>query len=389
MRANLEQMVEGDERIELHGPVPPSSVPGLLQRHHAVVVPSLWECWPNVGLEALRANRPILATPVGGLAEMAAPGDGPAAGFLAEDVGERTVGDLLERVAASPHDLVEAAGGDGPRRRFEALVDDEGTVEEYRRLAGLRPRAPRRPRAAAAAPLVSIVVPYFRLDRYVEETVATLCAQTYEHVEVLVVNDGSLRPEDRVLEELQERWPVEVVTHANSGLGAARNFGIRASRGAYVLPFDADDLLDPGFVARCVDVLEADPDVHYVTSWLAYVDEDAEPDPALGDGFQAVSNASTILDTINASGSALAVFRRSVFDDVDYEVDLTSYEDWLLYRELAARGVHGHVIPERLIRYRVRTRSMLRADGMPARERLFEELEAHYRRRLTRWTQAS
>ena len=73
MRAMLELMVGGDPRVELREPVPRSQVAGLFASHDLVVLPSLWECWPTVGLEALERNRPLLATPTGGLTEMVEP----------------------------------------------------------------------------------------------------------------------------------------------------------------------------------------------------------------------------------------------------------------------------------------------------------------------------
>ncbi len=390
LRDNVALTVAGDERVRLLGQVDPRDVPALLADHDAIVVPSLWECWPNVALEALRANRPLLATPVGGLAEMAGEGPGDRAGWHVRDTGVPALRDALERLSASPAEIAEVVALDGPRRRFEALVEREGTLRAYEALAERRrERRERHGRSAARRarrPLVSVVVPYFRLEQYVGETVESLLGQTYPELEVLVVNDGSLREEDRVLERLAARLPIEVVTQPNSGLGAARNFGIRLARGRYVLPFDADDLLDPSFVARCVEVLEEDRAVSYVTSWIAYMNEEGRPDERFGDGWHPISNDSILLDDVNTAGSALALFRREVFEEVEYETDLTSYEDWLFYQELQVRGLFGHVIPERLVHYRLRASSMLRTTGVPSMERIHQERRAHFRRNRVRWT---
>ena len=74
LRSQLELMVSEDERIEIADPVPRDEVGAFIERHDVVVIPSLWECWPNVAREALLHNRPILGTPVGGLTEMVVPG---------------------------------------------------------------------------------------------------------------------------------------------------------------------------------------------------------------------------------------------------------------------------------------------------------------------------
>ena len=70
MRDQLGLMVADDPRIEFRDEVPRSDLPQLIAEHHAVVLPSLWECWPNTALEALRVNRPVIATPTGGFVEM-------------------------------------------------------------------------------------------------------------------------------------------------------------------------------------------------------------------------------------------------------------------------------------------------------------------------------
>jgi hypothetical protein len=76
-----------------------------------------------------------------------------------------------------------------------------------------------------------------------------------------------------------------------------------------------------------------------------------------------------------------------VFDaGFSYSQDLTSFEDWSLYRDLGENGYEGLVIPERLFRYRVRPESMLRKIGAPRRERLMRELDTHLVEGRIEWT---
>ena len=89
-------------------------------------------------------------------------------------------------------------------------------------------------------------------------------------------------------------------------------------------------------------------------------------------------------------GDAAAVIRRRVFErGFWYSQDLTSYEDWQFYRELHAAGLHGHGIPERLLRYRVRGGSMLRDIGLPLEARLRCEMDAHLIERGIEWESRS
>ena len=153
-----------------------------------------------------------------------------------------------------------------------------------------------------------------------------------------------------------------MIAQPNSGLGAARNLGVELSRGAYVLPLDADNLLEAGFVARCVAAMEADPEIAYVTSWLRYIDERGRPWKGTEEVLRPIGNSSRAVEELNVAGDAVAVFRRSVFDaGLRYSPDVAGFEDWALYREMRQRGLVGHVIPEPLIDYRIRDDSMMRA----------------------------
>jgi glycosyltransferase involved in cell wall biosynthesis len=232
---------------------------------------------------------------------------------------------------------------------------------------------------------VSVVIPYYRMHRFVAETVRSVLHQTYPRIEVIVVNDGSFEPADVVLAELARRHPLRVLSQANRGLSGARNFGIAQTRGRYVLPLDADNVLEPTFVERCVALLEADDELAYVTAWNRYVDEQGVPFAAPNEGYRPVGNWTPIVEERNVAGDGTAVLRRSVFDRHRFSEDLTSYEDWALYRELHRAGRHGHVIPEMLWRYRVREDSMLREVGLRHDARLAGEMEAHIREKEMEW----
>ena len=383
LRRQLELMAEGDSRITFLDAVPRHEVGKVIEQHHLVVVPSLWECWPNVGREALMHNRPLLATDVGGLRAMARPG---VSGFLAPDTTPaglaRAVSDLLADTT-QVRSLVEAGG---PRRVYEELVDPAALVAGYERLSSQPSSRPAR--VAARPPLVSVVIPYYRLEEHVRETVESVARQTYPRLEVVLVNDGCFRPEDSVLDRLQRELGVRVISTPNSGLSTARNNGVAVSRGRYILPLDADDVLHPGAVERFVDVLERRPELAYVTSWVEYMSEDGR---RLRDhpGYRPLGNWSGLLEQTNVAGSATALFRRTVFDDFSYHPDLTSYEDWYLYQELRDDGRHGAVVPEYLIAYRVRSDSMTRSIAIDNREVLRAEMAAHLEERRITWQPSS
>lgn len=388
MRGQLQLLSGNDPRIQFTDSVPREGVLELARSHDVCVVPSLWECWPNVVLEALRAGRPVLATPTGGLVEMVEEGQ---SGWLVAGTGSGAIGSGVERLLDCP-EAVTALDPRHPRNMFDRLTDRDGIRERYIALA-----SERRVRSARAGwrppsrhPLVSVVITYYELEAYLEEALTSILRQRYPNLEVIVVNDGSLRAEDRVLDELASRYPVTVITQPNSGLPAARNFGIAQSRGKYVLPFDADNVAEPTLIGRCVEALEADSELAYVTTWSQFIDERGTPIGGQWGGYQPLGNSTSLVNEQAVAGDATCLIRRSLFDrGFAYDTDFASFEDWFLYRELHRAGLYGHVIPERLVRYRVRRGSMIRAIGIPEFERFMGEMRAHEREQEVEWTSSS
>jgi glycogen synthase len=389
MRDQLELMSADDPRIRFVDGVPRESLPELLREHHLGIVPSRWECWPFTGLETLEHNRPLIGTPTGGLVEMVQPG---RSGWRTRDTGVNAIADTIEGVLETRDQLESMVAEQTPHQVFTELTDTGELQERYRELIrearSIRP-APNRS-AERPKPLVSAILPYFQLEEYVVEALGSIFEQTYERLEVIVVNDGSLRERDWILAELATRFPVSVYTQQNSGLGAARNFGISQCRGRYVFPLDADNVALPAFVERCVEALERDPEIAYVTSWSRYIDERGRPDSSPVGGYQPIGNSTSLLDSVNVAGDATAVIRRRVFElGISYSADINSYEDWLLYRRMRSAGLYGHVIPERLLRYRVRGGSMVREFGHERLARLAGEMDAQLREDEIQWTSSS
>jgi glycosyltransferase involved in cell wall biosynthesis len=115
----------------------------------------------------------------------------------------------------------------------------------------------RRDRSPAFAELVSVIIPCYQQAQYLGEAIESVLGQTYPHLEVVVVDDGST---DNVA-AIAARYPgVRCIREPNSGPAAARNAGIRNSNGDYLIFLDADDRLLPKGVEAGVRALEARPE---------------------------------------------------------------------------------------------------------------------------------
>lgn len=129
----------------------------------------------------------------------------------------------------------------------------------------------------ATQPLVSIIVPIYNVERYVDECLASIRAQTYANLEILLVEDCSTDGSLKALETHLEDPRVRLIRHErNGGLSAARNTGIEAANGDYVMFVDSDDLVVPELVANCLAVVKTGADV-IVYDYAAFRDGGAPP----------------------------------------------------------------------------------------------------------------
>jgi glycosyltransferase involved in cell wall biosynthesis len=199
---------------------------------------------------------------------------------------------------------------------------------------------------------VTVVVPCYNQGRTLPETLASIRAQTYPHIDTVVVDDGSDDPHTREVLSATT-WPDTAVVHTdNHGLAAARNEGIRRASGEYILPLDADDLLCPRYVELAVAALGADPSlgIVYCQARLFGARTGRWRLPPYSLGQMLVQNA------IFCS----ALFRRSDWQAVGgyRETMMSGYEDWDFWLSLLELGRGVHMIPQVLFKYRVRPRSM-------------------------------
>jgi glycosyltransferase involved in cell wall biosynthesis len=112
-------------------------------------------------------------------------------------------------------------------------------------------------RAQGRSPRLSVVVPVFNVEQYLAECLDSILAQSFDDLEVVVVDDGSTDRSGQVAQGYVDRFPnVRLVTTANQGLGAARNTGVRQARGRLLAFADSDDVVLPDAYSTMVSALD-------------------------------------------------------------------------------------------------------------------------------------
>lgn len=215
-------------------------------------------------IQALAAGVPVVGFRWGGQREfmteeagiLVLPDDNEG---LAEAI--RTVMAEHERYSAGAEKLGADIGGWGPYM--------DAYISTYERAIAL---------SARQGPRTTVVVPAYGLADYLPATLDSVLAQSDDDWECLIVDDASPDACGAIADEYAERDPRFRVIHnaTNQYLAAARNTGIAAARGRYILPLDADDLLPPNAVRTLADELDADRTTDIAYGRVFFVDDDGE-----------------------------------------------------------------------------------------------------------------
>ena len=201
----------------------------------------------------------------------------------------------------------------------------------------------------ASTPLVSVIVPNYNYGRYLRQAIESVLAQSYQRIEVLVVDDGSTDESEAAVHGYSNhvRW----VRQHHEGVSAARNRGVRESRGELIAFLDADDFWAPAKLERQVARWISEPAVGLVHCGARILNDAGEtPEVQLGglEGWVAEDMLLFQRLAIVCAGSG-ALVPRAVFDSVGgFDPHLSTSADWDLCYRIAVRRRVGFV-PEELI----------------------------------------
>lgn len=194
--------------------------------------------------------------------------------------------------------------------------------------------------------IVSVIVPCFNQEDYIEECLASVQKQTYINFECIVVNDGSTDASaDKIMPFLEDKR-FQLIDKDNEGVAIARNTGIAHSKGRYILPLDGDDVIGTSYVEQAVAVFENDESVSLVycnARFFGDVDKTWElPDYS----YESMLVANCIFCT--------AMYREEEFAHTEgYDPKLVyGYEDWEFWLQLLKKESKVYKLQDTLFFYR-------------------------------------
>lgn len=235
--------------------------------------------------------------------------------------------------------------------------------------------------------LVSVIIPAFNTQDWLPITLDSVCLQTFKDLEVIVVDDGSSDHTAEIAEKYALTDPrVRVIRTRNSGVGAARNVGIRAARGKYIAPIDADDLWHPRKLELQVECLEqGGEEMGFVYCWSEKVDGKGRlitgSFPFMNEGWVrlALIHRNFVGSGSNPLFRATALRTTGLYLTREEQGGVQGCEDWDLSLRLSERYKVG-LVRQCLVGYRQLAGCMsLNAFGM---SRSYEIVMARARKRM-------
>lgn len=197
---------------------------------------------------------------------------------------------------------------------------------------------------------VSIIMPCYNDGKYIREAINSVKEQTYDNIEIIVINDGSDDGETRsILEGLRGEAVILQTNHLRPA--GARNYGIQNAKGKYILPLDSDDMIDPSYVEKAVKILEGNDNIGVV-----YCQADLFGEKSGRWDLPDYSFDKMLLDNV--------VFVTALFYKQDWvkvggfnTQMLAGMEDYDFWLAIMALGREIYQIPEVLFHYRIKPES--------------------------------
>ncbi len=372
--------------LKLENRIKPSEIGERLSSAELVIIPSNNDNLPYVVFEMMALGRILLVSKQGGHSEVIENGiDGfvfdheePETFFSQLDTILKLDDEQRKDIAARAIKKVE--GKYGPDVIYERKIK---LVEKLlQKKEGLPPvfpfirnkpveinNIPEMPLYTAGK--LSIVVPYYNMGQYIDETIQSIQRCEFADKEILIINDGSTEALSLdKLNEYRHKENIKIIDVQNSGLAKARNLGAEYANGEFLAFLDADDTITPEYYTRAINIFNQYENVHFAGCWVQYFENSSDVWPAFMPEPPLILNHNTI-------NSSSLVYKRAAFLSAgknDPNMVFQGLEDYDSVIAMLSRGFGGVVIPEIMFNYRIRNNSMFREISKSKKLNLYQHI---------------
>lgn len=204
------------------------------------------------------------------------------------------------------------------------------------------------------SPLVSVLMPVYNAQETVIESLNSIINQTYQNLEIIVINDGSSDESERLVRSLTDKRITIYANDTNRGIIKTLNRGLQLARGKYIARMDADDISLPTRIEEEVKLMEQHPEVVVCGTDIELFSDTGRklPKPFLVSGDSRELKSRLAVATCFAHPSV--IIRKSVLDKhrLAYDSNYLHAEDYKMWLDLSPYG-EFHFIRKKLLRYRI------------------------------------
>lgn len=241
----------------------------------------------------------------------------------------------------------------GFAKQTETIAVDEKKIQKM---------APENERKLLYTPLISVIVPVYNVENYVQRCIESIVNQTYKNLEIILVDDGSKDSSGSICDEMAKKDDRIVVIHKkNGGLSDARNVGLDRARGAYIGFVDSDDYIDPDMYRKLITAT-----IRYGAQ-ISMCGRFCEPDGS-GESYELFTTSRKILTAQGAVHNLLLqrecdsaawdkLYKAELFQNVRYPLGVL-HEDLSVAVKLLAKCIYVVHIGEPLYHYTIRKNSI-------------------------------
>ncbi|MDT0645311.1 glycosyltransferase family 2 protein [Zunongwangia sp. F260] len=205
--------------------------------------------------------------------------------------------------------------------------------------------------------LVSIIIPCYNQGRFLNETLKSVLNQTYSNWECLIIDDGSTDDTAFLSNEWVKKDPRFLYfKQQNTGVSAARNFGLSQSKGEWIQFLDADDYLTPSKLKKCIEAYENDNSINFIgCNFKHFTNNISLTTPPFCNLYKEYLNFENILFEWNAKFSFpphTVFLKKKLIGDTLFPLELTAQEDWYFWVSIFKKKCFTFFIDEPLVLYR-------------------------------------
>ncbi|NOT51424.1 MAG: glycosyltransferase family 2 protein [Chitinophagaceae bacterium] len=213
-----------------------------------------------------------------------------------------------------------------------------------------------------SSPLVSVIIPVYNAEKYIEQTIRSVLDQTLQDFEIIALSDGSPDGSAAIIQRLQkEDSRIYFIDKKNTGVSDTRNKGIQQAKGKYIAFLDADDVWNPDNLEKKINKVKASGR-RWVFSDHEYIDENnqwlSSPERPLRE--DAILERLLLWekgDVVPGPCSNIVAEKKLFDEGVQFDVHLSSPADRDISIQLAAKAEPA-IVHERLWKYRIHSKSM-------------------------------